>query len=66
MPQLSYRLSVPFILPAPPLQTPDRQRKCSKRAWDGEVRVWRRAIHQWDPRPAGEAVAEEEAEAAEL
>lgn len=29
--------------------TPDAKQKCSKRAWDGQVRVWRRALHNWDP-----------------
>jgi hypothetical protein len=29
-------------------RTPDKNQKCSKRAWDGQVRKWRRALHQWD------------------
>jgi hypothetical protein len=30
-------------------ETPDRYSKCSKRAWDGLVRGWRRKLHQYDP-----------------
>ena len=33
--------------PAHPM-TPDTGRKVSKRAFDGYVRAWRRALHQWD------------------
>lgn len=31
----------------------------SKRRWDGLVKVWRRALHKWDPKEEGtvEAVA---------
>jgi len=29
--------------------TPDIHAPCSKRAFDGRVRAWRRALHQWDP-----------------
>ena len=29
--------------------TPDKHSKCSKRAWDGMVRSWRRRLHLWDP-----------------
>ncbi|KAJ3275323.1 Oocyte-specific histone RNA stem-loop-binding protein 2 [Terramyces sp. JEL0728] len=30
-------------------ETPDKYSKCSKRAWDGLVRSWRRKLHLWDP-----------------
>ncbi|KAI8924923.1 histone RNA hairpin-binding protein RNA-binding domain-containing protein [Entophlyctis helioformis] len=30
-------------------ETPDKYSKCSKRAWDAQVRSWRRRLHQWDP-----------------
>ncbi|KAH6572574.1 hypothetical protein BASA60_006543 [Batrachochytrium salamandrivorans] len=30
-------------------ETPERHRKCSKRAWDAHVRSWRRRLHQYDP-----------------
>jgi hypothetical protein len=30
-------------------RTPDKNQQCSKRSWDGQVRKWRRALHQWDP-----------------
>lgn len=30
-------------------QTPDKYQSCSKRSWDGQVRAWRRQLHQYDP-----------------
>ena len=46
-------------------RTPNPRRPCSKRSWDGQVRKWRRLLHQYDPpgSAAGEAEAEAEAEA---
>lgn len=38
--------------------TPDAKQVCSKRSWDGQVRVWRRALHFWDPN-SKEGAAEE-------
>jgi len=39
-------------------QTPDKYDTCSKRAWDGRVKVWRRALHDYDtPAPAAEQPA---------
>ena len=35
--------------------TPDRTRACSKRAWDGQVKVWRFALKQWEPAEDGAA-----------
>lgn len=29
-------------------KTPDVHQKCSKRAFDGQVRKWRRMLHDWD------------------
>jgi len=29
--------------------TPDVRQACSKRAFDGQVRKWRRMLHEWDP-----------------
>eukprot|EP00727_Mastigamoeba_balamuthi_P000088 m51a1_g10076 hypothetical protein (324) ;mRNA; r:39525-40967 len=29
--------------------TPDKAQMCSKRSWDGQIRKWRRMLHQWDP-----------------
>lgn len=29
-------------------RTPDVYQKCSKRAFDGQVRKWRRRLHEWD------------------
>jgi len=34
-------------LPQP--TTPRKHVKCSKRSWDGQVKKWRRELHQWDP-----------------
>lgn len=28
--------------------TPNKYQDCSKRSWDGQVRAWRRALHQFD------------------
>ena len=28
--------------------TPRKEQKCSKRSWDGQVRKWRRQLHDWD------------------
>jgi len=33
-------------LPQP--STPRKHVKCSKRSWDGQVKKWRRELHQWD------------------
>ncbi|KAI8916231.1 histone RNA hairpin-binding protein RNA-binding domain-containing protein [Gorgonomyces haynaldii] len=30
-------------------ETPDKHSNCSKRAWDGLVRSWRRKLHRYDP-----------------
>ena len=34
-------------------RTPDVHRQCSKRAWDGLFKQWRRALHAFDPPGAG-------------
>ena len=28
--------------------TPKKHRDCSKRSFDGQIRLWRRALHAWD------------------
>lgn len=40
-------------------RTPDKSRKCSKRAWDGLIRVWRRQLHKYDQVGDGESEEEE-------
>ncbi len=29
--------------------TPDHLQTCSKRSWDGQIKVWRRRLHFWTP-----------------
>ncbi len=29
-------------------RTPDKHSNCSKRSWDGQVRKWRRLLHEYD------------------
>ncbi|RMZ54510.1 hypothetical protein APUTEX25_002086, partial [Auxenochlorella protothecoides] len=36
--------------------TPDVHKACSKRAFDGQIKKWRRQLHEWDP-PTQEAGA---------
>ena len=47
-------------------RTPDVHRKCSKRAFDGLVKIWRRELHKYDPsapeQVEGEAVAADNAQ----
>jgi hypothetical protein len=49
-------------------RTPEKSLKCSKRAWDGLVKQWRRKLHEYDISPSknneGAAGAEEEMEEA--
>lgn len=48
-------------------RTPDKTRKCSKRAWDGLIKVWRRELHKYDTVPGeGGEESEEETLTAEM
>ena len=40
------------LIPIDPI-TPDIRQVCSKRAFDGQVRKWRRMLHHYDPASAG-------------
>jgi hypothetical protein len=33
------------------LKIPNKLQVCSKRSWDGQIRIWRRALHSFDPNP---------------
>ena len=41
------------LVPVDPV-TPDIHQACSKRAFDGQVRKWRRKLHAWDPVEEGD------------
>lgn len=46
-------------------RTPDPLDPCSKKAWDGKARVWRRALHRYDPDAGGEELTQDMADLAD-
>ncbi len=42
--------------------TPDKNQKCSKRSWDGQIKKWRRLLHAFDPIQTGNSDAIEKEE----
>lgn len=45
--------------------TPDKHKTTSTRAWQGQIRLWRRALHEFDP-PAKDAFTPTEASLCEI
>nr|XP_046185261.1 stem-loop binding protein 2 isoform X1 [Oncorhynchus gorbuscha] len=54
--QVPKRLRIPGLHPS----TPNKYRKYSRRSWDMQVRLWRRALHAWDPLSEAHGEVEEQ------
>ena len=36
--------------------TPDKYQQCSTRSWQGQMKIWRRRLHMWDPEEQADGI----------